>query len=260
MCPCVCSRLPAAVCALAHRVVLLCARAIAFAVGARTDHAHDSQATVAEVSQATVTRASQATVTGDSQATVADVAADDLQATAAADSQATMSMCMPCVCRVYAVSDVAAEDSRATVAMDSLAKAAGVVAKDALDSHVTMAGGSLPSSSTQRLSCSRSPSSRGSSPILLSMFSTHAADQTSQHLAPTLPSSVFVGGATGCGVLGASGGLHSLHGLASAPSLVHGGKGLDSAHARLHRPVLPAVGSSMSSLPISVRRKIPMIL
>jgi len=70
--------------------VLLCARASAFAVGARTHHAHDSQATVAEVSQATVTRASQATVTGDSQATVADVAADDLQATAAADSQATM--------------------------------------------------------------------------------------------------------------------------------------------------------------------------
>ena len=227
--------------------VLLCARESAFAVGARTHHAHDSQATVAEVSQATVTRASQATVTGDSQATVADVAADDLQATAAADSQATMS-------------DVAAEDSRATVAKDSLAKAAGVVAKDALDSHVSMAGVSLPSFSTQRRSRSRSPSSRGSSPILLSMFSTHAADQTSQHLAPTLPSSVFVGGATGCGVLGASGGLHSLHGLASAPSLVHGGKGLDSANARLHRPVLPAVGSSMSSLPISVRRKIPMIL
>jgi len=132
-----------------------CAPGQAFAVGARPHHAHDSQATVAEVSQATVTRASQAIVTGDSQATVADVAADDLQATAAADSQATM-----------CVSDVAAEDSRATVAKDSLAKAAGGVAKDALDSHVTMAGVSLPSSSTQRRSRSRSPSSRGSSPIL----------------------------------------------------------------------------------------------
>ena len=121
---------------------------------------------------------------------------------------------------------------------------------------------------TERWSCSRSPSSRDSS--LLSMFSTHAAglhslslvckDQTSQHLASTLPSSVFVGGATGCGVLGASGGLYTLHGLASAPSLVHGGKGVDSAHARLRRPVLPDVGSSMSSLPIFVRRKIPIIL
>ena len=158
---------------------------------------------------------------------MADVAAEDLQATAAADSQTTMS-------------DVAAEDSQATVVKDSLAKAAGVVAKDALDSHVTMAGVSLPSSSTQRRSCSWSPSSRGSSPILLLMFSTHAAglhslslvcqDQTSQHLAPTLPSSVFVGGATGCGVLGASGGLHSLHGLASAPSLVHERNGVDSSH------------------------------
>jgi len=71
---------------------------------------------------------------------------------------------------------------------------------------------------------------------------------------------VLVGGATGGGVLGASGGLHSLHGLASAPSLVHGGKGVDSAHARLHRPVLPDVDSSMSSLSVSVRRKIPIIL
>jgi hypothetical protein len=63
-------------------------------------------------------------------------------------------------------------------------------------------GVSLPSSSTQRQSYSRSPSLRGSSPILLSMFSTHAAglpslslvrhDQTSQHLATSLPSSVFV--------------------------------------------------------------------
>jgi len=69
---------------------LLYVRASAFAVGARTDHAHDSQATVAEVSQATVTGDSQATVTGDSQATVADVAED---------SQVT-------------VADVAAEDWR----------------------------------------------------------------------------------------------------------------------------------------------------
>ena len=61
-----------------------------FAVGACTDHAHDSQATtVAKVSQATVTGDLQATVTGDSQATVADVAAEDSQATAAADSQAS---------------------------------------------------------------------------------------------------------------------------------------------------------------------------
>ena len=135
-------------------LVLLCARASAFAVGARTDQAHDSQGTVAEVSQATVTGDLQATATGDSQATVADVAAEDSQATAAADSQATMS-------------DVAAEDSQATVAKDSQAKAAGVAAKDALDSHVSMAGVSLPSSSTQRRSCIRSPSSRGSSPILL---------------------------------------------------------------------------------------------
>ena len=103
---------------------------------------------------------------------------------------------------------------------------------------------------------SRSPSSRGSSPILLSMSSTHVAglqslslvcqDQTSQHLAPTLPSSVFVGGATGCGALGASGGLLSLYGLASSPSL-HGGKGADSAHARLHKPVLPDVGISIDT-------------
>ena len=166
------------------------------------------------------------------------------------------------------MSDVAAEDLQATVAKDSQAKAAGVAAKDALDLHVTMAAVSLPSCSTQRRSCSRSPSSRDSS--LLSMFSTHAAglhslslvckDQTSQHLASTLPSSVFVGGATGCGVLRASGGLYTLHGLASAPSLVHGGKGVDSAHARLRRPVLPDVGSSMSSLTIFVRRKIPIIL
>jgi len=102
---------------------------------------------------------------------------------------------------------LAAEDSQATVAKDSQAKAAGVAAKDTLDLHVTMAGVSLPSSSTQRRSCSRSPSSRGSSPILLSMFSTHAAglqslslvcqDQTSQHLASILPISVFVG-VTGC--------------------------------------------------------------
>jgi len=63
--------------------VLLCARASAFAVGARIDHAHDSQATVAEVLQAAVTGDSQATVIGDSQATVADVAAEDSQATAA---------------------------------------------------------------------------------------------------------------------------------------------------------------------------------
>ena len=60
--------------------VLLCARASAFDVGSRTDHAHDSQATV---SQATVTGDSQATVIGDSQPTVADVAAEDSQATAA---------------------------------------------------------------------------------------------------------------------------------------------------------------------------------
>ena len=78
-------------------------------------------------------------------------------------------------------------------------------------------------------------------------------DETSQHLATSLPSSVFVGGATGGGVLGSSGGLHSLHGLVSAPSLVHGGNGVDSAHARIHRPVLPDVGSSMSSVPVSVR-------
>ena len=178
----------------------------------------------AEVLQATVTGDPQPTVTnqglaGDSDRALAGdsdrgLAGDgggcrreDSQATAAADSQATMS-------------DVAAEDLQATVAKDSQAKAAGVAAKDALDLHVTMAAVSLPSSSTQRRSCSRSPSSRDSS--LLSMFSTHAAglhslslvckDQTSQHLASTLPSSVFVGGATGCGVLRASGGLYTLHG------------------------------------------------
>jgi len=221
---------------------LLCARASASAAGAGTDHSHDSPATVAE----------------DSQATVADVTAEDSQATAAADSQTT-------VADVDAEDSQAtvAEDSQATVAEDSQAKAAGVSAKDALDSLETMAGVFLPSFSTQRRSCSRSPSSRGSSPILLSMFSTHAAglqslslvrqDQTSQHLATSLPSSVFVGGATGGGVHGASGGLHSLHGFVSAPNLVHGGKGVDSAHARLHRPVLPDVGSSMSSVPASVR-------
>ena len=63
-------------------VLLLCARASASAVGARTDHAHDSQATVAEDLQATLA--------GDSQATVSDVAAEDSQATAAADSQTTV--------------------------------------------------------------------------------------------------------------------------------------------------------------------------
>ena len=131
---------PGGLCPGAPRLFCSCAMASAFAVGARTDHAHDSQATVTEVLQATVTGNSQATVTGDSQATVADVAAEDSQATAAADSQATMS-------------DVAVEDSQATVAEDSQAKAADVTSKDALDSHVTMAGVSLPYSSTQRRSC-----------------------------------------------------------------------------------------------------------
>ena len=142
-------------------------------------------------------------------------------------------------------------------AEDLQAKAAGVAAEDAVDSHVTMMGVSLPSCSTPRRWWRRRPWWRGSRPILLSMFSTHAAglqslslvrqDQTSQHLATSLPSSVFMGGATGGGVLGASGGLHSLLGLVSAPSLVHGGKGVDSAHARLHRPVLPDIGSSTKS-------------
>jgi len=85
---------------------------------------------VAEVSQATVTGDSQATETGDSQATVADVAED---------SQVT-------------VADVAAEDSNVRRRCRGLAsaggqglqvKAAGVAAKDALDSHVTMAGVSM---------------------------------------------------------------------------------------------------------------------
>ena len=49
-------------------LVLLCARASAFAVGART--AHDSQATVAEVLQATVTGDLQATVIGDRKSVV----------------------------------------------------------------------------------------------------------------------------------------------------------------------------------------------
>ena len=69
---------------------------------------------------------------------------------------------------------------------------------------------------------------------------------TSDLTTPTLPSSVFVGSATGCGALGASGGLLSLYGLASSPSL-HGGKGADSAHARLHKPVLPDVGISIDT-------------
>jgi hypothetical protein len=41
------------------------------------------------------------------------------------------------------MSDVAAEDSQAPVAKDSQEKAGGVAAKDALDSHVTMAGVSM---------------------------------------------------------------------------------------------------------------------
>ena len=73
--------LPGVVCALAHFVC-----SSAFAVGARNDHAHDSQATVAEVSQATVTGVSQPTMTKDSQATVTE----DSQATVTGDSQATV--------------------------------------------------------------------------------------------------------------------------------------------------------------------------
>ena len=58
-----------------------------------------------------------------------------------------------------------------------------------------------------------------SSELCKSCDKTHSyvRHQTSQHLASILPSSVFVAGITGCGVLGASGGLDSLHGLASDP-------------------------------------------
>jgi len=118
-------------------------QASASAAGAGTDHAQDSQATVA----------------ADSQATVADVTAEYSQATAAVDSQTTVADV-----DVEDSQAMVVEDSQATVAEDSQAKAAGVAAKDALDSHVTMVGVSLPSFSTQRRSCSRRPSSRGSSP------------------------------------------------------------------------------------------------
>ena len=73
---------PGGLCPHTPHLFCSCAMVSAFAVGARTDHAHDSQATVAKVLQVTVTGVSQATVTGDSQATVADVAAEDSQATA----------------------------------------------------------------------------------------------------------------------------------------------------------------------------------